>query len=118
MEVVGSSAISRNSLFQDRHFGDSLVLTLSHDARQPHGWAEDSLISVVEKVKDLVSPDALGHFIEDGNGDGRTALGSLASKCASRTASLAKCSVSMLSNSPRRAAAIACVNASPVDWES
>lgn len=53
------------------------MLTPSHDARQPHGWAEDSLINVVEKVNDLASPDALGYFSQDGNGDGRAALGSL-----------------------------------------
>ncbi len=56
---------------------ESLMSRQPGDARQPRGWAEDALIDVVDNVNALASTDALGNFLEDGNGDGVTVLGSV-----------------------------------------
>ena len=56
---------------------ESLMSVEPRDARQPRGWAEDAIVDVVGNVNALASTDALGNFLEDGNGDGRTVLGSL-----------------------------------------
>ena len=53
------------------------MVTPSPDARQPRRWAEDALNDVVDKVNDPASMDALRSLNEHGNGDGRTAPGSL-----------------------------------------
>jgi len=94
------------------------VVTPSPDARQPRHWPEDALIDVVDKVDDLASKDVWAPSLRTDPVTGTQHPDPLASKCASPTNSLAKYSVSMLSMSPRRAAAISIWTASAVDLES